>query len=207
MQHVCRRKAQHAWRCQGAGPTLRNTCLGHVEVDCVILRLHTVHLRCLGHVQVVCTLLRLGAWAAAARGRERRLVLRCSWALLGPPAKRCRCCCCCSPHYTLKLGIVWHSVLELDSLWHSVSEPCTDCGICAGGHSPRGAAAGAAIWHTTLDLMGGEFADMSAALRTSYTGYRPDIMGHDKGSKDQPSPSADTPQQPESKPDEPGAQP
>lgn len=63
-------------------------------------------------------------------------------------------------------------------------------------------AAGDALWHSTLQLvgnwllraaaayallgrpepscvlqMGGQYADLSAALKTQYSGYRPDIMG------------------------------
>ena len=42
------------------------------------------------------------------------------------------------------------------------------------------AVAGSALWHATLELMGGQFADLSTALKTTYTGYRPDVMGHGK---------------------------
>ena len=75
------------------------------------------------------------------------------------------------------------------------------------GPEAAAAVAGSALWHATLELMGGQFADLSTALKTTYTGYRPDVMGHgktqDAGAPDQSPQPTDA----QHSPDEPKEQP
>lgn len=44
---------------------------------------------------------------------------------------------------------------------------------------PHSGPAGQGLWHTTMELMGGEHAELAAAIRDTAT-YRPDVMGHGK---------------------------
>ena len=103
--------------------------------------------------------------------------------ILGPTTK-VRLLCMLS-HYVRRIIMQrgWCFSLELDT-WAKIS-------------AEDSLVAGPELWHTALELMGGQFADLSTALKTTYTGYRSDVMGHDKKSSEtapeQTSSSSDPP--------------